>query len=424
MGALYLIGFLSSLGFSIVVPFLVFLVTGYGGNGFVLGAIGAGYWGAQLLGAPWLGALSDRFGRKRVLLRSQLGAVGAWLIFLAALTAPRVELARIDTVVTGAFTLTLPLLLIAVSRATDGLFNGSISVANAYVSDVNRDDDRRVAFARLGAATNLGFVVGPVFAGLLAHRPGGAFVVVGLALALSSTAAVLVRFRVAEVSPRATTPAEVDHAACVDVHKLLGGGCRDEAPTPRRGVRDVLAVPALRPLIALYFLVFLAFSIFTATFPIHAAVGAGWSSERLGALFTVLSLALVATQTALLPRLSRWTSAPVLGLAGCAVLVAAYVLLSHRTDVALFAGAILYGVGNGIMWPSYLSLLSGAAPPQLQGTVQGVGSGAGSLASIVGTLTGGTLFELIGGATLYVSASVVGIAGLLFGGGTRARNGR
>lgn len=414
MAALYAIAFLSSLGFSIVIPFLVFLVTRFGGNAFVLGAIGAGFWAAQLVGAPWLGSLSDRLGRKRVLFRSQLGAMSAWSLFLIALFVPRVELAHIATTPTGAFTLTLPLLLISLSRVTDGLFNGSISVANAYMADVTTEDDRKVAFGRLGAATNLGFVVGPMVAGLLARSDAGVIAVVVLALALSTSAAVLVRVRLPAVPPRPGTPVEVARAGGVRAHKLLGGGCPESVRAPRCTPRTVLRIPALRPLMALYFLVFLGFSIFTAALPVHAAADLGWTSSRLGVLYTVLAISLVTTQTLVLPKLARRISGPVLGAAGSAVVAAGYVLLSLRSDAALFAGVICYGAGNGVSWPSYLAMLSRSGPRELQGAIQGVGSSAGSFASIVGTLAGGSLFETIGAATFYVSASALVLAALLF----------
>jgi DHA1 family tetracycline resistance protein-like MFS transporter len=411
---LYLIAFLSSLGFSIVIPFLVFLVTQYGGNGFVLGALGAAFWSAQLFGAPWLGALSDRIGRKRVLFFSQLGAMVSWAIFLGALLAPRVELAHIDTRLTGAFTLTLPLVLIMVARASDGLFNGSISVANAYLSDVTTEDQRKVGYARLGAATNLGFVVGPLISGLLARSGRGVIAVVVVAIALSATAAGLVHLRLPGVPAQPATPIEVARAGGVKVHKLLGGGCREHMRTPRRGARAVLAIPELRPMIALYFLVYLGFSMFTAALPIHAATELGWTSSRLGVLYTVIAVSLVATETLVLPRLTRHTSEGILGTVGCAMVMVCYLLMTGRSDAALFTGAILYGLGNGLMWPSYLSLLARTGPRTLQGTVQGVGGGAGSLASILGTLTGGVLFETIGATTFYVSAGALAVATLVF----------
>jgi MFS family permease len=106
----------------------------------------------------------------------------------------------------------------------------------------------------------------------------------------------------------------------------------------------------------------------------------------------------------------------VIAAGGCALLIGAYLLMSLAHGAALIGGALLSGVGNGLMWPSYLVMLSHAGPARLQGTVQGVGSSAGSLASIFGTLAGGVLFVTIGVATMYVSAAAIAIAtGMFFG---------
>ncbi len=409
-----MIGFLSSLGFSIVIPFLVFLVTRFGGNAFVFGAIGATFWAAQFVGSSWLGGLSDRIGRKRVLVGCQLGALAAWAVFLVAVYVPRVVFGGVDTPLTGAFTVTLPLVLIAIARVTDGLFNGSVSVANAYMADATTGHARKVGFARLGVANNLGFVLGPVIAGLLARTEVGMVAVVGLALVLSGLAAALARFLLPDAPPQPATPLAVTQTGGVVTHKLLGGGCCEAVERPRSRLRTVLAIPALRPMIALYFLVFLGFSIFTAALPVHAATDLGWSSSDLGVLFTALALSLVATESLLLPALARRVSDGLLGAAGSGLVALAYVLMVTRSSPALYAGAILYGVGNGLSWPSYLSMLSRSGPPQLQGTVQGVASSAGSLASVIGTLTSGILYETIGATTFVVSATALVIATVVF----------
>ena len=126
--------FVGSLGFSIVLPFLVFLVTRLGGNAVIYGVVGATYSVFQLVGAPILGRWSDRVGRKKVLLLSQLGTLAAWGIFLFALTLPVRPLFAVDSSVLGTFTLTVPLAVLFVARALDGLTGGNVSVANAYLA--------------------------------------------------------------------------------------------------------------------------------------------------------------------------------------------------------------------------------------------------------------------------------------------------
>ncbi len=427
MTALYAVAFLSSLGFSIVVPFMVFLVTRFGGNAFVLGAIGAAFWGAQLVGSIWLGALSDRIGRKRVLFRSQLGAMAAWLIFLCALSAPRAVLGRVEGAAVGTFALTLPLALIALARVTDGLFNGSISVANAYLADLAGGDERKIGYARLGAASSFGFVVGPVIAGLLARTEIGMTAVLVLALVLSAIAALLIRVRLPAVPPRPATAIEVARAGGVRAHKPLGGGCPEAVRHPRWRVRAVLATPALRPMIALYFLIYFAFSIYVTALPIHAVADVGCTATQLARVYVTLALTLAVTERFVLPRVVRKLATPVIAAAGCSLLVVGYLLISGSSEPALLAAAVFYGVGNGLMWPSYLVMLSHSGPAESQGSIQGVGSSAGSLASILGTVTGGVLFVAIGVATFYVSAVVAAGATCMFfalarGAGGRRRN--
>jgi DHA1 family tetracycline resistance protein-like MFS transporter len=414
MTALYAVAFLSSLGFSIVVPFMVFLVTRFGGNAFVLGALSAGFWGAQLVGSTWLGALSDRIGRKQVLFRSQLGAMAAWLIFLCALGAPRVQLARASAAVVGTFAVTLPLVLIAVARITDGLFNGSISVANAYMADVGDEDERKQGYARLGAASSFGFVVGPMIAGLIAHTGAGMTVVLVFALVLSAIAALLIRFRLPAVPPRPTTAIDVVRTGGIRMHKPLGGGCPEAVRHPRWRVREVLEIPGLRPMIALYFLIFFAFSIYVAALPIHAVVDVGCTVTELARLYVILALALAVTERFLLPKIARKLATAVIAAGGSSLLIVAYLAISLSSEAGLIAGAVFYGVGNGLMWPSYLVMLSRTGPTEYQGSVQGVGSSTGSLASIIGTVTGGMLYVTIGVATFYVSAAAIAAVTCMF----------
>ncbi len=404
---LWAVSFLASLGFSLVLPFLVFVVTAHGGNAFVMGAIGAISSGSQLVGASWLGRLSDRLGRKRVLLVSQLGGVAAWGVFLLAMIVPSVSLARVDTRATGAFVLTLPLLLVVLSRAFDGAVDGSVSVANAYIADVTDEKDRKAGFGRLGAAWSLGFVVGPTLAGLLARGEGGVLTVVVLAMLLSTAGAAVVAWMLPELPARAT---RLDVAGSACAHKALGGGAKEcTAPPPSADLRQLLRIPRLPALLVVYFLVFLGFSVFTAVFPVHAVDELGWSSHRLGLFFAVLSLALVVTQSLLLPALGRRLGEPMLAFAGSLLVALGYLLMVWNGDASTYIAGALYGVGNGLMWPAFLTLFSEAGPASLQGTVQGVGSSVGSGAAIVGTLGGGVLYTNMGARAFFVPAAILAV---------------
>ena len=165
------VNFIGSLGFSIVLPFLVFLVTRLGGNALVYGVMGATYSFFQLIGAPVLGRWSDRFGRRKVLLASQLGTLLSWAIFLVALFLPARQMLVVDSAALGAFVITIPLVALFIARALDGITGGNVSVANAYLADVTAESDRAAAFGKMAVSANLGFIIGPAIAGVLGATP-------------------------------------------------------------------------------------------------------------------------------------------------------------------------------------------------------------------------------------------------------------
>jgi DHA1 family tetracycline resistance protein-like MFS transporter len=113
---LLLINFVGTLGFSIVLPFLVFLVLDFGGNVIVYGILAAIYPAFQLIGAPILGRWSDIYGRKRVLLLSHVGTLIGWIFFLVALFLPVNEVFNIDSALIGTFVITLPLVVLFLGR--------------------------------------------------------------------------------------------------------------------------------------------------------------------------------------------------------------------------------------------------------------------------------------------------------------------
>jgi MFS family permease len=239
-----LVNFIGTLGFSIVLPFLVFVVLRLGGNALVYGIVGATYPALQMVGAPILGRWSDRYGRRRILLLSQAGTLASWVLFAVALVLPAVEIAEVDAPVLGSFRLTLPLLLILVARALDGLTGGNISVANAYVADVSPEEDRSRNFGRMGVSSNLGFIVGPALAGLLGGTGMGEMLPVLAALLVSLVATLLIAFYLPESRP-CDEPQRTDPTRVGKVFGQEHRSCYAELPEDEVTTSKVWSLPQI-----------------------------------------------------------------------------------------------------------------------------------------------------------------------------------
>jgi DHA1 family tetracycline resistance protein-like MFS transporter len=192
-----LVNFIGTLGFSIVLPFLVFLVRDFGGNAIAYGILGATYSAFQLIGAPILGKWSDTYGRKKILLLSNAGTLIGWIFFLFALFLP-VEKFTFDNALVGTFIISLPLLVLFLARAIDGITGGNISVANAYLADISSNENRSRNFGKMAVSQNLGFIVGPALAGILGGTIYGAILPVSAALILSLVTIIVISFRLKE----------------------------------------------------------------------------------------------------------------------------------------------------------------------------------------------------------------------------------
>src|SRR5690349_17375447 len=188
-----LVNFVGTLGFSIVLPFLVFLVMKFGGNSIVYGLLAATYPAFQLIGSPILGRWSDIFGRKKVLLLSNAGTSVGWILFLFALL-PFEKSLNINLPFLGTFVFIVPLLILFLARAVDGITGGNISVANAYLADLSSDRTRSENFGKMAISSNLGFILGPALAGILGGTIYGAILPVLAALILSLTTLIVIGF--------------------------------------------------------------------------------------------------------------------------------------------------------------------------------------------------------------------------------------
>ena len=402
-----LVNFVGTLGFSIVLPFLVFLVMKFGGDAIVYGLLAATYPAFQLIGAPLLGRWSDIYGRKKVLLLSNVGTSVGWILFLFALFLPTKNSFTIDLSFFGTIIIIAPLVLLFLARAIDGITGGNISIANAYLADLSSDETRSKNFGKMAISSNLGFILGPALAGILGGTIYGEILPVTAALVLSLVTLFVIGFLLRESRPLSEEILVPEEGT---IRKVFAQECRDcysTEGTKKPRFRDIFRLEHISFLLLLYFFIFLGFNIYYAAFPTHAANDLKWSITQLGIFYAVLSGIMVLVQGPILRKALKKFSEEKLVIIGSLILGTNFILFVSNNIVSIGGAVVLFAVGNGLMWPSFMSILSRRAGSKLQGAVQGVAGSFGGLASIIGLILGGFLYNSIGGATFLICAGII-----------------
>jgi len=399
---IYLINFIGSLGFSIVVPFLVFLNLEFGGNSLIFGLLLASYSLLQIPGATWLGKLSDRIGRKRVLIISQFGTLICWGIYIVALLAPKIEIFSFEggEAIGGSFTFTLPLLLLFVARSLDGLTGGNISVANAYLSDVSTKNS---------LAYNLGFVGGPILGGVLGSIFAGTAAEKAmlpiLAAFFLSLVALFVVFKLRK-SPKFET----------DDEKTVTDICPNFIVSPQKvhvvktsgSLKELWKIKHVPYIAFIYFFLFLVIAYISGVFPLHTQTQLGWSAMDLAMFFAITGVVMIIAEGPLLSRLTKKISDAKINLLGLFALTASFIFLLETEDlISLLAAGISFGFGFSLTTTGQLSMISKIVPKNLQGALHGSLATIMAIGGVIGLVTGGILFEVIEAQGVYLMAAII-----------------
>jgi MFS family permease len=382
--------FIDLVGFGIVIPILPFYVRSFGVSDAFIGLLAASYSLAQFLAAPTLGRLSDRIGRRPVLLASLATAGVAWVTFGYAGAAG----ARFGPVAA--------LATLFGSRTLAGAMGGNIAAAQAYVADITPRNRRAGALGLVGASFALGFVFGPAIGGLLAADPVVARADALLPAFVPATAYSLPSFAAAGMSflavgvgalfldePNRTRPAS----------ETAG-----RRATAIGQFRDALASATLRPLTVAYFVVAVAFAGVQVMFIPYVADAFGYDATAAAFLLTYVGVLGAVNQGVLVGRLSRVVPSRTLVAAGSVVLGVALVAIPATGLVDRAAGDVALGgpawltlplvalllalaalsLGNALVNVSLATLVSASADDAGQGAAFGVTQGASSLGRTVG----------------------------------------
>jgi MFS family permease len=398
---------LDLVGFGIILPLLPQYAERFGASPAVVGALFASFSVAQLVCAPLWGAVSDRVGRRPVLLLSLVGtALGSLLTGLAG---------------------SLPLLF--AGRLVDGASGASVSVAHAAVADLAAPEERARLFGFLGAAFGLGFVAGPAL-GALATL-GGTRLPFFVAAALAAANAVVASRRLPETHGRdvdhvsgprgaARMPADavvgLDGGSPLEGEALLGMATEAHADaTPPAGLEGPAGTEGteggsagLGRLVAVAFGSLVAFSAFEATFALFGERRLSFDPASTGAVFTAIGLVLALVQSSLVrPAVRRLGESRTLRLALLANAAGLAVLAAVHSWWLLAPALLLLVVGQGLATPSLTSAVAGRASARRRGGALGVQQSAGGLARVVGPVAGGLAFQHVGVPAPYLGGAVV-----------------
>ena len=369
MPALILIVFIDLLGFGIIIPMLPFYAEHFGASPGIVTLLMATYSLMQFVAAPFIGSMSDRYGRRRVILISLVGTCVAY-VFMAYASS---------------------LVMLFAARALAGLFAGNIAAAQAYIADITTPENRARGMGFFGAAFGLGFIFGPMIGGILSGSASGSinFHAAPLfAASLSSIAAFLVVVLLKESRK---------------VGSVNSGGRGWFAPI-------YLAVRRadMKRLIYLFLLVMFVFAGLEATIALWAERQFLWGPREVGYLFAYVGVIAAVVQGGIIgPATQRWGEMRVIILGLCG-LVAGFALMPVASGMSLLlvATALLAG-GFGLCNPALNSLISRRASSDSQGAVLGVAQSGASLARILGPAFAGAVFSLLGRHAPYIIGALL-----------------
>lgn len=379
----FLVVLIDLIGFGIVLPLLPFYATEFNASPVVIGILYSVFSFAQLIFSPIWGSLSDRIGRRPIMLLSTFGAVIAYIIFGLA----------------GS------LFVLLLSRLIAGIMGGNISTAQAYIADITGPEDRARGMGLIGAAFGIGFVAGPAIASALIH-PGFHAWVAGFGITaltdwlevnkfalpgffaafLSFCSFVLVWFKLKEtVDTKAakSQKRETRHGVFTPKFwKALSQG--------KSGARPMFGI-----LLAAAFLLSFGQSSLYSAFPLFCDSELGMSPEQVGIQFFYIGLIAVIVQGGLIRYFTAWFAEEKLFLAGNILMTIGMALLAFSgtiTMLTFFLGIL--ALGHSLNLPTMNSLISKEADPGKIGAMMGTAQGLSGLGRTIGPTWGGFLFGI------------------------------
>lgn len=377
---LFLTVFIDLIGFGMVIPFLSFYAREYGASGVVVGAVVGVYSIMQFFFAPVWGRLSDRIGRRPVILISLTASCIGYLLF---------GFAR-------------HLWVLFASRIIAGAGGANIGTAQAYITDVTSPAERARGMGLIGAAFGMGFILGPPLSGFLSaigtsHGMHGntlpGLVAAGLSFtALTLAFAILAESKPPNLAPRSAVPPQFD----------------------ARIWRDMMHYGLLLTAMSTLFLTLLAVSGMETSVTLHARDRFNFRQIDLAYFFLFMGVIVAVIQGGLIGRLAKRVGEKALVLIGALAFTIGFAAVPAIWRVPLlYVVAFFFAVGQGLTYPSLTSLISKAAPESERGSMLGLATAVGSLARFLGPIISGFFYDLAGASGAFFFAAVLTLVSFL-----------
>ena len=380
LGTIFAIVFVDLLGFSLILPLVPFYAKDFGASDTVVGLLVASYAAAQLIGAPILGRLSDRVGRRPVLLISILGtAIGFVILGVAN-----------------------QLWLLFFSRILDGLTGGNISVAQAYISDITDEKNRARGLGLIGAAFGLGFIIGPALGGILSTI--GTTMDVG---AINWTYAL-----------PAFLAALIAVINLVAVFVFLPESLTDErradiANNPNtsfslRNLHMAFQRPQVGPLLTTRFFTSLAFTIFTTVFPLYALKRLDLQVNQTAFILAYVGILVALVQGVAIGRLSARFQERQLIFASTALMTLALLAWALTPSVTVLLIVLIpLAFSGGILSTVVNSALTKVVSVEEIGGILGLSAALESATRVISPTLGGILLDILGAWAPGITAALI-----------------
>jgi MFS family permease len=375
LSMIFLVVFVDLLGFGILIPILpTFAINILGVKEGAIGVAIAAYSLTQFLFNPLLGSLSDKYGRRSIILYCLLLNASGYIIF--------------------AFTHSYLMLL--ASRIIAGVGGSSIGVAQAYIADITTKEDRAKGMGLIGVAFGLGFVFGPIMGGILAHY---SYMLTGFASASFSLLAFSFSFfLLPESLKKDSIPSEIKRSF-INID----------------GFRKILKDTPVLLVIAMFFILTFSVANIYGTFALLGTQVYHLSNIQNGTIYGVIGLVSAIVQGGLIGKLSRKYSDNTLITAGSFLLASGLALIPFGGSyVGLIIVIAILSLGTGTLQPILLGLISKVAPEHEQGTVLSVNQSMSAFARVLGPLWGGFTFQYIGYKFPFFTGAIATLLILLF----------